>query len=174
MKFLSERLTPCARIDLKKHPDKGFTLLELVVVIACIVILLSVATPFFLNYLKNTGLKQAAYQLSGDLYRTKSQAIRSKTVQTVNFYDSTNTYVCTNPDRKIYLADYWGKPTFTANPDEGSDEFSEEITFNTRGLLVPPAATQIYLTGNGRTFRVQVSAAGAVSIHEWSESTWIQ
>jgi prepilin-type N-terminal cleavage/methylation domain-containing protein len=176
MKFLIERLPLCARTDLKKRPDKGFTIFELVVVLACIATLSAVATPTFLDYLNDTGLKQAVHQLSGDLYRAKSQAIRTQTVQTVNLDQPTSTYVCTNPNRNINLADYWGNPTFTDNPDGGSDVFSPAIAFDTRGLsgLVPAATTQVYLTGNGRTFRVQVSAAGAVSIHEWRGGAWIQ
>jgi hypothetical protein len=90
----------------------------------------------------------------------------------VSFDPLTNSYDCTNPNRTINLADYRGDPTFTANPDGGADVFSANISFNTRGLSA--ATAQAYLTGNGRTFRVQVSAAGAVSIHEWRGGAWIQ
>jgi prepilin-type N-terminal cleavage/methylation domain-containing protein len=173
MKLLLERLTLCARLCLKKQPEKGFTVIELLVVLGCITILSAAARPSFLNYLNDTGLKQAVYQLGGDLYRAKSQAIRTRTVQTVNLDKDANTYVCTNPNRTINLANFWGNTTFADNPDGGGPDtaFSPEISFNTRGLS---ATTQAYLTANGRTFRVQVSAAGAVSIHEWSDGNWIQ
>lgn len=176
MKFLLKLLNPCARRVLKKQPEKGFTVLELMVVVACIAILAAVTGPSFLNYLRDAGLKKAVHQLSGDLSRIKSQAIRTQSVLTVNLNQGANTYVCPNPNRTINLADYWGNPTFTVNPDGGSDVFSAAIAFNTRGLsgLVPVVTTQAYLTGNGRTYRVQVSAAGAVSIHEWRGGAWIQ
>jgi type IV fimbrial biogenesis protein FimT len=173
MKFLLKLLNPYPRRVLKKQPEKGFTVLELMVVIALVAILAAVTGPSFLNYLRDGGLKKAVYQLSGDLYRAKSQAIRTRSIMTVTLTQANNTYVCTNPNRTINLTEYWGRPTFTNNPDGGPDVFSAAIAFNTRGLS-PPAATQAYITGNGRTFRVQVSAAGAVSIHEWRSGTWIQ
>jgi prepilin-type N-terminal cleavage/methylation domain-containing protein len=173
MIFPLERLTPCARIGLKKQPEKGFTLVELMIVLGCIAIIAAVAQPPFLNFLRDTGLKQAVYQLSGDLYRAKSQAVQTHTVQTVNLDKDANTYVCTNSNRTINLENYWGNPTFTTNPGEEDPDaaFSRKISFNARGLS---ATTQAYLTANGRTFRVQVSAAGAVSINEWRDGKWIQ
>lgn len=185
MKFLLERLNPCARRDLQKQPVKGFTVVELLVVVGCVTILAAAAGPSVLNYLRESGLRKAVHQLSGDLYRTKSQAIRTRGVLTVNLNQGANTYLCPNPNRTINLADFWGNPVFTNNPDGGPDAFSNQIRFDTRGLsgFVPPVTTQVYIAdqiagplgvGDGRIFRVQVSAAGAVSIHEWRGGRWIQ
>lgn len=185
MKFLLELFCPYVRPILKKQPEKGFTVIELMVVIACVAILTAATGPSFLEYLRDAGLKKAVYQLSGDLYRTKSQAIKQKTVRSINLDQGNNTYTCTNPNRTVDLAAFWGTVTFTNNPDGGPDAFSATISFENRGLsgLVPAITTQAYLTnqvagplggGDGRLFRVQVSAAGAVSIHEWRDGNWIQ
>jgi prepilin-type N-terminal cleavage/methylation domain-containing protein len=185
MKFFMKLIDPCVRRVLKKQSQSGFTLIELMVVIASIAVLAGVTAPNFINYLQEAGLKQAVYQISGDLHRTKSQAIRTRIVQTMNFSQVANNYVCSNPLHTINLADFWGSVVYTNNPDGGLDAFSPTIAFNTRGLsgLVPAVTTQVYLTnqvagplgiGNGRIFRVQVSAAGAVSIHEWRGGRWIQ
>jgi prepilin-type N-terminal cleavage/methylation domain-containing protein len=185
MKSHVELLTPGMRRFLKLKPEKGFTLIELLVVMACVAILAAVTAPSMIHYLREAGLRQAVYQLSGDLHRTKSQAIRIKAVQAINFFPATNTYTGTNPNRTINLGDYWGSVVFTVNPDGGPDVFSPTISFSTRGFsgLVPAATTQVYLTNlvagplgvaNGRIFRIQVSAAGAISIHEWRGGNWIQ
>jgi Tfp pilus assembly protein FimT len=174
MKHLLEWLNPLARLNPRKRPEKGFTVLELVVVVACITILAGAMGPSFLNYLEDAGLKKAVHQLSGDLYRAKSQAIRMRANQTVTLNQGANNYICTNPNRTINLADFWGNPTFAANPSGGPEVFSPTIAFDTRGLSTPQVTTQAFLAGNNRTFRVQVSAAGAVSIHEWRGGSWIQ
>jgi prepilin-type N-terminal cleavage/methylation domain-containing protein len=185
MKSCAELLKPGVRRALKMQPEKGFTLIELMVVIACVAILAAVTAPSMIRYLREAGLRQAVYQLSGDLYRTKSQAVRTQTVLAMNFFLAPSTYTCTNPVRTTNLGDYRGNVVFTNNPDGGTDVFSPTIPFSTRGFsgLVPAATTQVYLTeqtagplgaGNGRIFRIQVSAAGAISIHEWRGGKWIQ
>jgi prepilin-type N-terminal cleavage/methylation domain-containing protein len=175
MNLRLERPNPFARLHFIKNPEAGFTLLELAIVVACVTILAAATGPSFLNYLEDAGLKQAVHQLSGDLHRAKSRAIRMRANQRVTFTRATNEFTCPNPNRTINLADFWGNPTFVNNPDGGSpDTFSNDIEFNPRGLLTPMATEQAYLAGNGRTFRVQVSAAGAVSIHEWRGGNWIQ
>ena len=58
-----------------KHA-KGFTIMELMVVIATVGILSSIAIPPYLNWRSTTKLKDAASQLYGDLERAKSHAIR--------------------------------------------------------------------------------------------------
>jgi prepilin-type N-terminal cleavage/methylation domain-containing protein len=174
MNYLLKFFTYGVRPEPKMRPEKGFTVVELVVVVACIAILAAATGPSFLNYLEDAGLKKAVHQLSGDLHRAKSQAIRMRTNQIVTLNLGTNDYQCPNPNRTINLADFWGNTTFVANPDGTPPLFSATIEFDSRGLLDPMAATQVFLTGGNRTFRVQVSAAGAVSIHEWRNGTWIQ
>lgn len=185
MKFFLKPIDPCVRSVMKKQSKSGFTLIELMVVVASIAVLAGVTAPNFINYLQEAGLKQAVYQISGDLHRTKSQAIRARSNQTMTFSQIANTYVCPSPLHTTNLADFWGSVVFINNPDGTLDAFSPAIAFNTRGLsgLLPAVTTQVYLTnqvagpfgvGNGRIFRVQVSAAGAVSIHEWRGGRWIQ
>jgi Tfp pilus assembly protein FimT len=152
------------------------------VAVACIAILAAAATPTLRNYLRMVHLRQAVYQLSGDLYTVKSEAIKRGVSCSVTFDTVNRTYTMTNPPRVMDLKTYKGVVAFTANPDPGgtpSEAFSPTITFNARGLsgLVPPVTTQVYVTNqDNRFFRVQVTATGAVSVRLWNNinSSWVR
>ena len=164
-------------LRLQKHAIKGFTIIELLVTIACIGILAAAATPSVAQYIRNMNLRDAVYQISGDLYTIKSQAIRTRANCNINFDTVTQTYTLSDPNRTVDLKEYRGGVTFTANPDASTDVFSPTIVFNTRGLsgLAPAATTQVYVTNqDNRIFRIQASAAGAISIRRWSGpgGTW--
>jgi type II secretory pathway pseudopilin PulG len=148
---------------------------ELMVVIACIGILAVAATPTLRQYLRMVNLRQAVYQISGDLYTVRSQAVKSGANCSIAFPPGIGTiYTLSSPNRIMDLKTYRGNVTFTANPDPGGlpgDVSSPTIIFNARGLsgLAPPVTTQVYVTNiDNRIFRVQVTATGAVSVRLWN------
>jgi prepilin-type N-terminal cleavage/methylation domain-containing protein len=174
MKFFSELFRHRIRSVCSRQPANGFTLVELMVVVACIGIMALAATPTLRQYLRMVNLRQAVYQISGDLYTVRSQAVKTGANCSITFTPGTPpTYALSNPNRIMDLSTYRGNVTFTANPDPGGlpgDVFSPTITFNARGLsgLVPPVTTQVYVTNiDNRIFRVQVTATGAVSVRLW-------
>jgi prepilin-type N-terminal cleavage/methylation domain-containing protein len=165
-----------------KHPPYGFTMIELLVTIACIAILAVAAIPATRNYMRTVNLRQAVYKISGDLYAAKSQAIKSGVNCSITFDPVAATYTLSNPVQTTDLKIYSGKMAFTANPDAGGqpgDAFSPVITFNARGFsgLDPPVTTQVYVTNQDkRVFRVQVTATGAISVRLWNPNgnTWLR
>lgn len=146
---------------------QGFTIFELMVVIVIIVVVLSVATPFVWGHLRSSSLKNAAFKISSDLSRARSTAIRNRANCSINFNSpSAGQYTTTILNHTVSLDSYFGGVVFTGNPDGGTDVFSPNVTFNSRGLSAP---SQVYLTNqdNEFTYRIQVSAAGGISIHRW-------
>jgi prepilin-type N-terminal cleavage/methylation domain-containing protein len=162
----------CRKSRLLDGNHIGFTLIELMIVIAVFSILLGVAVPFVADHLRKVSLQNAAYQISGDLYITRSQAIRSQANCLIDFNTpGINQYTLTTPNRTIDLSDYRGNVTFTANPDAATPTavFSNNITFTSRGFCLP--AGQVYLTNQDNIiYRIQTSAAGGISIKRWSSS----
>lgn len=69
----------------------GFTLLEILLVLAIIGILAGVGVPSYLRYTQRLTVQQSAQQLAADVNRARSQAKRSNTCQ-VFAYVSTSSY----------------------------------------------------------------------------------
>ena len=147
----------------------GFTLIELMIVIAVSGILLGIAVPNFADHLRKVSLQNAAYQISGDLHTAKSQAIRSQADCSISFNILNDEYTLTTPNRTVDLSAYRGDVMFAGNPDASADTFSNIITFNSRGVC--SSAGQVYLTNQDNIiYRVQTSAAGGISVKRWSSS----
>jgi len=68
---------------------KGFTLLELVVVMAVVIIMTGIAVPAFGHAMTTSRMQAAAYQLAGDLKLMRENAILYQADLTM--------YFCTNP-----------------------------------------------------------------------------
>lgn len=72
-----------------KKRQKGFTLIEVIIVIAIIGILSAIAVPNFLSWLPNMRLKAASRDLYSHMMRAKMEAIKSNTPTLFNFTSGT-------------------------------------------------------------------------------------
>jgi prepilin-type N-terminal cleavage/methylation domain-containing protein len=177
MNFILDLIKLSVQKIINRQTSKGFTVVEFMVAIAIAAILSAAAVPTLRDYARSASLKKAVYQLSGDLYRIKTQAIRSHANCNINFTLVPGSYTLSNPVRTVNLSDFKGNVVFTGNPDGSPDVFSPTIVFNTRGLPVPAATTQVYVTNiENRIYRIQVSAAGGISIRFWNTATntWVR
>jgi prepilin-type N-terminal cleavage/methylation domain-containing protein len=87
----------------KRHhmmiPDrKGMSLIELMVVIAIIGILLSVAIPPWTRYTQNADLKTAARGIAGDFFNMKQRAVGETANYRITFDEGNNSYQMSNAD----------------------------------------------------------------------------
>ena len=153
----------------------GFTLIELLIVMAVIAAVSVAAAPRVAQYMRNVSLRNAVYQISGDLHVVKTQAVRSQQRCAINFDNVNGQYTLGNPiNRTVSLGDYGGNVAFTADPG-GVDPFSVTIQFTARGLSDSITPGQVFVTNqDNRIFRIQASPAGAISIQEWiaASNSW--
>lgn len=159
--------------SMKMGQSRGFTIVEMAVAMLVIAVVLAIATPNVARYLRSTALKDAVYQVAGDLNVIKSQAIRTQAVCQINFDNANHQYTLSDPNRTVDLTTYRGTVRFAADP-QAVDPFSPIISIGARGIsaLAPPAMTQVYVTNqDNRIFRIQASAAGAVTIREFDAAT---
>lgn len=62
---------------MKRHKGLGFTLVELMVTVAIVALLASLAIPSFAPAIQKQRLKNAAQELQGQLYLAKAEAIKT-------------------------------------------------------------------------------------------------
>jgi prepilin-type N-terminal cleavage/methylation domain-containing protein len=149
---------------------KGFTIIELCVGMVVLAIMAAFAAPQIARYSRNVSLRNAIYQISGDLHTVKTQAVRGQVLCAVNFDNVAQQYTLGAPlNRTIDLDDFGGGVAFTANPDGGADVFTPAIQFTPRGMSNCIVTNQIYVTNQDNTiFRIQTSPTGAISIDRYN------
>jgi prepilin-type N-terminal cleavage/methylation domain-containing protein len=98
--------------------DKGFSLLELLIVIAMITILGSIGYPKLLSYQRSMTFHEARNQVMQILRDTSAQAIITSTPQTVKFFNqgvgSDITVTVNGQTRTYYLEQYGWLSAFKA------------------------------------------------------------
>jgi prepilin-type N-terminal cleavage/methylation domain-containing protein len=99
---------------------RGFTVIEVLVVLAVASVLFGIAIPSFLAWLPGLRLSSAARQVATDLQLARMKAISENTSYTVTFDPTTVSYTFTGQSRDIdelypgiTLALSGGNPTFT-------------------------------------------------------------
>ena len=175
----------------RREHVKGFTLLELMIIIAILTILGSLAIPAYSAWLPNYRLKNAARDLYSNMYLAKMLAIKENSSYKIIFTTTgDNRYVIERPDgsfeKEVYLSDYdsngdiefgCGNATKTATVsgspiESGYDGVSygyNKATFNSRGL---GSSGYVYIAnGNGTAYAVGTWSSGIIVLKRWNEST---
>jgi prepilin-type N-terminal cleavage/methylation domain-containing protein len=72
--------------------QRGFSLIEMLMVIAIIAIMCAVALPFFGGFIDNRNLKSAARGVAGDMFETRERAISEDRVYQITFDIPSSSY----------------------------------------------------------------------------------
>ena len=115
----------------KRIPSRGFSLVEVVIALAVILILSAVAMPAFITAYRNYQLDDATTQFAGLLKFTRFEAIRlNKTVNCVI------QQVASVPP----VTNIWADSDVGGIPDGIEDPNEKQLIFSGTVNLVPPAA----------------------------------
>ncbi len=156
------------------HKESGFTLMELMITVAIILIMASIAVPSFLSWLPRQRLRSAVTDLVADIQFVKLNAIKENRNWAVVFNTANDVYYVCSDDGGNNLWD--GPPAMGGDDTDvkavrlssigsgvqfiavGPDSF---IEFNSRGLS---NAVQIDLTNmtGSPSYRVQTTLGGGV------------
>ena len=78
---------------MKTRKNKGFSLIELIVVLAILGTVAAIAAPNFTRYRDNANLKEAARDISSDIQLYKQRAVAENVRYRITFNSGANNYV---------------------------------------------------------------------------------
>jgi type II secretion system protein H len=141
-----------------KSGSAGFTLMELMVVIAIIAIIVGIATPSMMGYMRQRGVREAADQLAMDMQRAKMLAIARNANCAIVIDAANNRYLNSLTNEIVEMARFRGGVTFAAPLID-----PPQVTFTPQGICSDPG--DIFLTNADGVvpLRVRTTLAGGIS-----------
>jgi type IV fimbrial biogenesis protein FimT len=149
--------------------NKGFTLAEVVVTLAILGIMATIAIPSFMSWLPKHRLQTSVRQIYDDLNLAKMEAVKRNTDVFIQFSPTNETYSVILDSNNSGALDGGDTPLKSNIALENGVNInntgfaSNTVGFNNRGMTVGGATGNINLsnpTGNGG---VQVNIAGNIS-----------
>jgi type IV fimbrial biogenesis protein FimT len=168
-----------------KNMRKGFSLTELMVVVAVIGLLGIVAVPNLVSGLPSYRLKSAARDLCSNMRKARSMAVKQNRNITITFDAGGNTYLIDGqspwPQGYTCLKEYYGNGVLFGRPDSAEDPVAFDggtVTFNEQGMSIDGAGQRktgyVYLKNNKEEgYRIGVrTIAGNIVLQQWTGSEW--
>lgn len=148
----------------RKGVPEGFSLVELIIVIALIAIVMSISIPTWQKYRTNSDLKSAAREVMADISDAKQRAVTENSDDyELAFNVSGNSYSLTKSGATQWtksLASYGNGIVFSSVSFSGTDIHLNKRGTVTNGNLVmrnglaPPSTATITVNITGRTYVV--------------------
>ena len=146
----------------KMKTNKGFSLVEIMIVIAIIGVLATIATFSWQRYVSNTNLRTAARDLASDFNSMRQNAVsKLDTTHTIVFDSAANTYTMsgtTIQTKSLAPPGQEAGSTYIFSLPGGGATYT--LTFLSRGTLSPAAGTITLKNNRGSTATITFNTTG--------------
>ena len=169
----------CRRHCPESKNQEGFTLVELMVAVAIMLIIGAIAAPNFLTTSPRYHLKKSARDLASNIRKARSLAIKFNRDVSIVFDTGNKRYIVdggipVDLDNTVSFGD--GAATSVAVgadalPGDGISFDDNTITFNSRGFCTSTGAVYLENTKND-AYAVVTTTAGNISMKQWGGSSW--
>ena len=142
----------------------GFSLFELLIVIAVIAVVSAIVTPNIISWRNGAKLRGAADNVRGDLQMSKVTAVRERSPVTITFSATNYQVTFTDKDGNARILRNRQLPA-GVRVDLGSTGFGamgDKTQFNSRGL--PVAGSAVLVNTKGDQKNIIVSTLGRIRI----------
>jgi prepilin-type N-terminal cleavage/methylation domain-containing protein len=142
----------------------GFSLFELLIVIAVIAVVSAIVTPNIISWRNGAKLRGAADNVRGDLQMSKVTAVRERSPVTITFSATNYQVTFTDKDGNARILRNRQLPA-GVRVDLGSTSFGamgDKTQFNSRGL--PVAGSAVLVNTKGDQKNIIVSTLGRIRI----------
>lgn len=147
---------------------RGFTLVELIIVMAIIAIIGTISIPSFTRYSDNANLKSAAREIASDIQRLRTHAVSKNRKQRIVFNLTNDSYTMAERDD---ADSSWINPqtktlsTFGSGIDiTGSTFAGNSIEFQTRGTTSMGTLTMTNSRGSTATITTFITGRPYVDV----------
>lgn len=168
-----------------RRTEKGFTLLEIIVVVAIIGIAAAIAVPSIRSFSVKYNFRSAAFEIMTTLMQARTNAARDNGTWQVVFDNAANTFDLTDPNGNVVsshgLASYGngtrllvaGEGTCgnaTSNWNNGNIRQANATSFSGRGTS-SPNSFYIKNQDNDACYAISTSNNGVVRLHRYDGHT---
>jgi type IV fimbrial biogenesis protein FimT len=152
---------------MKKKKNCGFTLMELMIVIAIIAIFASIAIPNFIGWLPERKLDAGAQDILQALQKSRSKAIMTNRNVVVTFNEGAESFIAFVDDNADGVQDAGDLTLVNRNLPAGIVfdvlGFGATVTFNNRGIPTNSGVLSLQNNnGNGRNIELYLSGHSVI------------